>query len=231
MMDDSLYNLVVYTTLLSIAIQLFTGIFGMYGLTKSIPSEDQALKTSLAIEMIVQAIELLFYVWVFFHFNVSTMAATRYFDWIFTTPLMLFSLMLYFMYEDYRERGVDTTTVWQDFMKEHQAAIATVLASNTLMIVLGYLGEVSTISKATATITGFLFFAIAFYVMYVHFASKSIVGTRLFSIVGSVWSLYGVVYLFPEAHKNIALNGLDVVAKNLFGTYLAYKVVTISGDC
>jgi bacteriorhodopsin len=230
-MDNRLDKFVVYTTVLSIAVQLATGIYGVYGLTKSVPVEHQALKTSLTIEMVVQLIEFIFYVWVIFHLHVPTMAATRYRDWIFTTPLMLFSLMLYFMYEEYREGGVDTTTVWQDFTKEHRAAIATVLVSNILMIIFGYLGEVGTISKINATILGFVFFGIAFYVMYDHFASKSAVGTRLFSIIGPVWGLYGVVYLFPTpfaAHKNIALNGLDVVAKNLFGTYLAYKVVTLS---
>lgn len=227
---DRLGKFVVYTTVLSIAVQVATGIYGVIGLTKSLPPEHQALKTSLTIEMVVQAIELIFYVWVIFHLNVPTMAATRYRDWIFTTPLMLFSLMLYFLYEDYRERGLDTTTVWQDFMTEHRAAIATVLASNTLMIVFGYLGEVGTISKMNGSITGFGAFAIAFYVIYDRFASKSVVGTRLFKIIVSIWSLYGVVYFLPAAHKNIALNGLDVVAKNLFGTYLAYKVVTTSGQ-
>lgn len=228
---NRLDKFVVYTTVLSIAVQLATGGYGVYGLTKSVPLEHEALKTSLTIEMVVQAIELIFYVWVIFHLHVPTMAATRYRDWIFTTPLMLLSLMLYFSYEEYRERGVDTTTVWQDFWKEDRAAIATVLVSNTLMIIFGYLGEVGMISKMNATITGFASFAVAFYVMYDHFASKSAVGTQLFSIIGFVWSLYGVVYLFPAAYaaqKNIALNGLDVVAKNLFGTYLAYKVVTIS---
>lgn len=111
-------NLVRYTTFLSIFVQLLTGVVGGYALTKVVPPEHAALQISLTIEMLVQAIELGFYVWLVYHFDVATMAATRYFDWIFTTPLMLVSLLLYFKYEDHLARGVDTTNVWQDFLRD-----------------------------------------------------------------------------------------------------------------
>ena len=220
-------DLVRYTTFLSIFVQLLTGVVGGYALTTVVPPEHAALKTSLTIEMVVQAIELGFYVWLVYHFDVATMAATRYFDWIFTTPLMLVALLLYFKYEEYRTRVMDTTNVWQDFLREDRGVIAKVLVANALMIVLGYVGEIGIVDKTLATISGFIAMAYAFYAMYVHLASKSAIGIRLFYFVSIVWSLYGVAYVFPDAPKNMALNGLDVVAKNIFGAYLSYKVLSL----
>lgn len=220
-------NLVRYTTFLSIFVQLLTGVVGGYALTKVVPPEHAALQISLTIEMLVQAIELGFYVWLVYHFDVATMAATRYFDWIFTTPLMLVALLLYFKYEEYRTRGMDTTKVWRDFLRDDGIVIAKVVVSNALMILLGYLGEKGVVDKMFATISGFIAMAYAFYTMYVHAASNSAIGMRVFSFVAVVWSLYGVAYVFPDAPKNIALNGLDVVAKNIFGAYLSYKVLSV----
>jgi bacteriorhodopsin len=216
------------TTYVSIAVQMTTGLFGVYGLKRAVDPEHEALKNSLQFEMAAQAIALAFYFWLIFHFNVPTMAATRYRDWAFSTPLMLFAVMLYFKYEDYRERGVDTSTVWQDFLRDNSLAIAVVLVCNGLMLASGYLGETGMIDKKVALILGFVAFAIAFYVIYAEFASKSEVGTRVFSVIAFVWGLYGAVYFFPAIPKNMALNGLDVVAKNMFGLYLTHKVVVMS---
>ena len=65
--------------------------------------EHQALRTSLIIEMVVQVIELGFYIWLITRFCVQTMASTRYYDWILSTPLMLLSIMIYFKYGAARE--------------------------------------------------------------------------------------------------------------------------------
>ena len=218
-------NLSLYTTYLSILVQLLAGVVGGYALTKHVAPEDAALQTALRLEMVVQAIELGFYVCLIYHFDVATMAATRYGDWFFTTPLMLVSFLLYFKYEDYRARGVDTTTVLHDFGRDDGVVIAKVVLSNAIMIVVGYLGERGIVDKMFATISGFIAMAYAFHTMYVHAASKSAIGMRLFSFVAIVWSLYGVAYVFPDVPKNIALNGLDVVAKNVFGAYLSYKIL------
>ncbi len=225
---STLNKLVVYTTYTSIAIQLLTGIVGVYGLTKEVGPEHQALKSALNIEMAVQLIEFAFYLWLVSAFHLPSMGATRYYDWILTTPLMLVSVMLYFKYEEYHEKALDTSTVEHDFWRDHKAAIAVALVGNLAMIVLGYLGEVGKMNLVVATVLGFAAFGVTFYTMYTRLASKSVVGTRLFAIMAVVWGLYGVVYVLPAAEKNIALNGLDVVAKNMFGLYLANKVIGIS---
>ena len=46
----------------------------------------------------------------------------------------------------------------------------------------------------------------------------------LFMILTTVWSFYGVVFLFPAAYKNIAFNFLDIIAKNFFGLFLYAKI-------
>jgi hypothetical protein len=88
--------------------------------------------------MVVQAIELGFYIWLISHFSVLMMAATRHRDWIFSTPLMLFSAVLYFKYEDYRERSVDTIAVWQDFVRDDKSAIAMVLGGKAVLGVVAW---------------------------------------------------------------------------------------------
>ena len=225
--QNSLTSVVLCTTYASIVVQVLTGLVGAYGLVTVVPPEHRALQTSLQIEMAMQAIELGFYFWIVEHFDVATMGATRYRDWIFTTPLMLFSLMLYFKYEEQLGKGHDTTALtWQRFLQDNKAAVAAVLVGNTLMLVSGYLGEVGTIPKPVATFAGFAAFAYTFHTAYIHFASTTVVGSRLLQVIAAVWGLYGVASVLPAAHKNIAYNGLDVVAKNLFGVYLAHKILS-----
>lgn len=227
-------KLVSQTAHASIVVQVLTGIFSAYALfVPSVPPEHRALKTSLAIEMIVQGIEFIFYAWLIHglvhqKIDVSKMAAVRYYDWFWTTPLMLFSTMLYFKYEESRKRDLDTTKLsWLDFLRDHWGQVAMVLGGNFLMILLGYAGEVGQISRLWASIWGFAAFIFSFSVMYVHFASKTILGTIVFSIMAVVWALYGVVYGLPAAKQNSALNILDIVAKNMFGLYLTVKVLNV----
>jgi bacteriorhodopsin len=216
---------VLQTAYLSLGFQALTGLVGLYGLKVELPPKDQALKVSLQIEMVVQLIEFVFYLWAIFRFNLATMAASRYADWVVTTPLMLISLMLYFDYEQAREEGRDTTTVVRDFWKTHRDTVATVVAANFLMVALGYAGEVGWLPPGLSVVLGFGAFGTAFYTLWERLASKSCTGRRLFKLIATVWSLYGAAFLLPTASKNIVYNGLDVVAKNFFGVFLASKVI------
>ena len=74
-------------------------------------------------------------------------------------------------------------------------------------------------------ILGFVFFIAAFYTIYINYAINSQTGRRLFKILASVWTLYGIVYYFPPIYQNMSLNALDVVAKNFFGIFLYYKII------
>jgi hypothetical protein len=221
-------NPVLQTTYVSLVAQFVTGVFGLYGLTHEVASEHNALKTSLGIEMVVQAIEFGFYVWFIKHFNLSTMAPTRYKDWIVSTPLMLISAMIYFHYEKARQEKRDTTHVINEFLGRHHDTIKIVVVANFAMIAFGYAGEMGWLQMRDSVVLGFVSMAVAFYTMWSRLASKSEMGKKLFLFIGIVWSLYGIAFMLPMAAKNIAYNGLDVVAKNFFGAFLAYKVIQAS---
>jgi len=82
-----------------------------------------------------------------------------------------------------------------------------------------------------STVLGFIAMGVSFYIIYDKFAinlkSKD---KLLFYLLISFWSLYGIAFLFPTAPKNISYNFLDIIAKNFFGLYLYYKIVTVSKD-
>jgi bacteriorhodopsin len=219
---------VLHTTYASLLAQFVTGVFGVLGLTYDVAPENEAPKTSLKIEMFVQVIEFVFYLFFVGNFDLATMAPTRYKDWIVSTPLMLVSNMIFYYYEQERQEGLDTTNSVSNFFRTHRKTIVTVLLANVAMIALGYAGEVGWMSKGWSVAMGFVAFGVAFSTIWSKLASKSDIGKRLFSVTASVWAMYGVAFLFPVAAKNIAYNGLDVVAKNLFGVFLSYKVMEAS---
>lgn len=217
-------NLVLQTTKVSVLAQIATGIVGVYGLLQDVAPEKKALQFSLAIEMFVQGIELLFYFWFLANFNLAMMAQTRYKDWFLNTPLMLISSMVFLKYEKERENGNDTKQIVRDFFKHYGKTIAIVVFSNVMMIAFGYAGERGWLTMPLSCVLGFGAFAVTFGTVWFDLASKSALGRRLWAIMASVWALYGVAFLLPVASKNISYNVLDVVAKNFFGVFLAYKV-------
>lgn len=219
---------VLHTIYASILAQFVTGVLGIWGLTHDVAPQDEALKVSLNIEMVVQLIEFMFYMWFVSDFNIASMTTTRYKDWIVSTPLMLISAMIFFHYQQARQEGRDTANSEDDFFQTHRKTIVAVLVANAAMIAFGYAGEVGWLSMGWSVGLGFVAFGIAFSTVWLRLASKSDTGKKLWSVIAGVWALYGVAFLLPVAEKNIAYNGLDVVAKNLFGVYLSIKVIEAS---
>lgn len=226
-------NAVLLTTYISIVVQLVTGIVDIHALTLPLPAEHAILKPILNIEFIVQIIELCFYIWfVATRIAVTSMAAARYFDWIFTTPVMLFTTIVFLRYKEYIENK-DTTSLKAltvaKFLRENEANILTIFAANLGMLVFGYLGEIGVISRATAFGAGFVAFAVSFSVIYNEYARKSQQGKHLFVFLLGIWSLYGFAFLLDPAAKNITFNFLDIIAKNFFGLYLVYVIYKVKG--
>lgn len=215
---------VLQSTYTSLWAQLGTGTLGVLGLLQDVPPEHQPLQTALKIEMFVQMIELGFYVWFVQRFHLQTMAQNRYLDWFISTPLMLISLMIYFDYEYKQQEGIDTTDSVRQLFRDQRQTIATVLAANAAMLAFGYAGEMGWMSKTWSSVFGFLAFALTFSTVW-QSASKSRNGRLLFPVTAGVWALYGVAATFPVSAKNIAFNGLDVIAKNLFGVFLSVKLL------
>ena len=220
-------ELVKFTTYLSILIQFVTGIFGLLGLTYKLPPPHNLLKQSLIIEMIVQAIEFVFYIGIIAYFNLRNMATIRYYDWFITTPTMLFTtcLVYYYLYQVEQKQNKDISL--QQFIKDHRDSLILIIVANFMMLLFGYLGEKHIIDKVSAFIIGSGFLAISFYIIYRDFAKYLKEQSYLFTLLCVIWATYGVVFLFPAVYKNIAFNFLDIIAKNFFGLFLYYKIRTI----
>jgi len=140
---------------------------------------------------------------------------------------MLITTIVYFKYEEFIERGLNKNLSFKDFINENISNIRIIVLCNFLMLLFGYLGEINVLDRYTASILGFVFFIAAFYTIYINYAINSQTGRRLFKILASVWTLYGIVYYFPPIYQNMSLNALDVVAKNFFGIFLYYKITQV----
>jgi len=132
---------------------------------------------------------------------------TRYVDWSITTPLMLITLCLV-LGENTAPRRVI-----------HFATIFVIILLNYLMLLVGYLGEIKMMEKWGACLFGFIPFIAMFYIIFVRFVGfgARLSSYGLFGFYFVVWSLYGVVYMFNEEAKNIAMNILDLIAKCFIG--------------
>lgn len=214
-------SLVETTTQWSVVIQIIAAILGIYGIFLPLSPQNLVLREILTMETIVQILELSFYIWFVFNYNLDTMAITRYYDWVFTTPVMLMTSVVLFGYE-----SSSKPIRFFDYVKDNIWDIGQIMLYNFLMLLFGYLGEIGLMDKISATILGFIFFYMSFSIVY-KFAEKSVNGRNLFMLLLSIWGLYGVIYLLPEAQKNIGYNVLDIFAKNFFGVYLVYRIAQL----
>jgi len=137
--------------------------------------------------------------------NWSEITDTRYIDWSITTPIMLFALCIVLANE------INIAV--------HLPTILIIVALNYAMLYAGYLGETNGLERNTANILGFLPFLGMFGIIYWKYVSPkyNFSNRALFYFYLIVWSLYGIVYLFDEETKNIAMNVLDLLAKCIIG--------------
>jgi ribosomal protein S21 len=97
-------KLVENTIRISLLIQIVTTIISADGFISSVSPEHAILKEILYIETIVQVIEGIFYSHIISGLNdIKSMTPRRYFDWLITTPIMLFSTVLFFKYSELKE--------------------------------------------------------------------------------------------------------------------------------
>ena len=205
----------MYTTLLmSILVQVITGIIEFSTIFLKVPVEYNFLKQMMILELIVQVIEGSFYIYWFFHFkSISNITPSRYMDWFVTTPTMLVNLIMYLVFLSSKE-PLDFFTVFQEEWK----MILTVLLLNWAMLLFGYLGEISRIPVYLGVPLGFIPFFIYYYLIYTNYAVLSEKGLLIFYYFLFFWSLYGVVAMFSYKLKNICYNILDLFSKN-FSVY------------
>ena len=133
---------------------------------------------------------------------------TRYIDWSITTPMMLLALCVVLGLNS--KISVKLTT------------FLTIIILNYFMLFVGYLGENNILSRLYAMIIGFIAFFIMFFIIFVTFIKpkNNFTNNVLYGLYLSVWSIYGIVYMFNEENKNIITNILDCIAKCLIGIFL-----------
>ena len=81
------------------------------------------------------------------------MAKNRYYDWLFSTPLMLINLFCYLLYEDQLEFDPNETTPQlrlTTILQTHTESIVRIILSNLAMLSIGYLYELGQLSKQVA---------------------------------------------------------------------------------
>jgi hypothetical protein len=208
----------------SFAVQIATGAVDIYVLTKPVHGPMRFVKQLLWIETVVQIVEASFYIWLISKVKHEHISQVRYYDWIITTPSMLFTYMMYLTHLHKKTINHNLYDTAIDRLPD----ILPIVALNTLMLFFGYLAEIGKLSAHVGVSLGFIPFFVMFAWIYERFASESAMGRATFCYFSTVWGLYGVAALLPYVYKNISYNVLDVFAKNFFGLFLAYTLLTSS---
>jgi hypothetical protein len=222
--------LVKGTLYLSIIIQIITIIIGFYAYAIDTKEDQIVLDEIMLIENVVQVVEFIFYFLVAFVFTtlpLNDLAKYRYYDWVITTPLMLVTTLLYFVYErekyDKKEKNMEPSKNVLYIINDEWKNIIKIVLSNAGMLAVGYMQEIGAVSLLTSNITGFVFLAYTFSILYKYISTS--ITRNLFWVMFSVWSLYGVASFANDTIKNASYNILDVISKNFYGLFLAYNII------
>jgi hypothetical protein len=219
-------DLLKISVYISLFIQIFTGLFDYYVIQLNIPDKLIILKQVLIMELIVQIVEGIFYIWLAINIaTVVNITPHRYYDWYLTTPTMLVTLCVYLIYLRNEEEKKETEQSLIKIFYDNLNILAPVIFLNFVMLTAGYLTEIKKLSKTPGVLFGFIPFLIYFYFIYDNFARFSQAGFQLFVFFFSVWFIYGIAALMNYKTKNIMYNILDLFAKNFFGVYLGFVVL------
>ena len=219
-------DLLKISVYLSLFIQVVTGMFDYYIISLNLPSKLILLKQLLIMELIVQIIEGIFYIWLALNIvSVANITPHRYYDWYLTTPTMLVSLCVYLIYLRNNEENKETKDSLLKIVYENLNIFIPIIFLNFVMLTSGYLTEIKRISRTPGILFGFIPFLIYFYLIYENFAKFSQSGFKIFLFFFCIWFTYGVAALMTYKTKNIMYNILDLFAKNFFGVYLGFIVL------
>jgi hypothetical protein len=220
-------NLFRYTLVLSIYIQVITFVIGFFLSFKNIPSNYVLIKELLYLELFVQVIEGLFYIWLAYNFKtIINVTPKRYIDWIITTPTMLITFISYLLFLQAKIKNQTHNLTLTSIFKTNYKTLVPILCLNWMMLLFGYLGEIKVIPVIYSVLLGFIPFLIYYYMIYKNFVFKNSTALNIFIYFFFFWSLYGFAALLPYYIKNTLYNILDLFAKNFFGIFLAYIIYT-----
>ena len=208
--------------IISLIIQFIIGIIDYLGINLKVDSKDEILKDLLKLEVVVQIVEFIFYVWLIFYFNKVSQNITpfRYLDWGITTPLMLITLSAFLKHDG------STKDRLSDFLSKHKDSVVKIVVLNSAMLLCGLLGEFGYLSVYTAAALGFIPFVLNFKYIKDTFLGETLDKQKkaVFTWFVFFWSLYGVFSTMSYTIKNTGYNILDIFAKNFFGLFLAYVI-------
>jgi hypothetical protein len=223
---DSKYYFYI-TLIISVIVQIITMIIELGSLFVNVPSEFSLIKQLLVLEVLVQIIEGLFYIWLVYNFTkVANITPHRYIDWIITTPTMLIQMILYLIYLNSKKENSTKQLEFFSLINENSKVIISVVLLNWLMLLFGYLGETKIIPVLLGVFLGFIPFFIYYYMIYINYVSENNIGKLIFWYFLFFWSLYGLVAVLPYYIKNAFYNILDLFSKNFFGLFLSYIILT-----
>jgi hypothetical protein len=215
------------TLIISITVQIITGIVEIFSLFVKVPKQFSLISQLLILEVSVQVIEGLFYVWLAYNFNsITDITPKRYIDWSITTPTMLITLISYLIYLHHKEKNDTSKLELFSILSNNSSTITNILYLNWLMLIFGYLGEKKIIPIYVGVLLGFIPFLLYYFLIYIKYAVLSRDGFLIFLYFFFFWSLYGVVAFFPYYLKNTCYNILDLFSKNFFGIFLSYIILT-----
>ncbi len=220
-------NSFIQTYYFSVFIQFITFFIQLYGYLLPTNQNILPLKYALNTEFFVSIIEFIVYIWIAFSLSdLKIVMRKRYIDWFITTNSMLIALCLLFTHYNQEENEEISTknNTYENLITKNIPIIAPILIFNTLMLLIGYLGEKNIIPVMYSFSLGFVFFAASFYLIYKNFAKYSQSGKRVFYVIIAIWALYGIAHLLGKISKNTAYNILDLISKNALGVFLVYTI-------
>jgi hypothetical protein len=223
-------DLLKITVYLSLLVQVFTGIFDYYVVRLNVPNKLIILQQLLLMELIVQIVEGIFYIWLALNItSVANITPHRYYDWYLTTPTMLVTLCVYLIYLRNDEENKEIKDSLIKIVYDNSNILIPIVILNFIMLTAGYLTEIKKLSRTPGVLFGFIPFLIYFYLIYENFAKFSLYGLQIFFYFFAVWFTYGIAALMEYKTKNIMYNILDLFAKNFFGVYLGFVVLSSMG--
>ena len=214
--------MILISGIISLFVQFVIGVIDYIAINIKISEKDELLKDLLRVELFVQVIEFIFYVWLIYYFSKVSQNITpvRYLDWAITTPLMLITLCGFLKHD-----GNEPTRL-SEFLYNYKGSIITIVFLNAAMLFFGLIGEFGFLNPYISTALGFIPFALNFKYIKDTFlpSDKDIFKNAVFYWFVFFWGLYGVFALMNYTIKNTGYNILDIFAKNFFGLFLAYVI-------
>jgi bacteriorhodopsin len=203
-----------------------------FSIKNNVKGPERILFEALIVESSVNVFQFGWYVTMYFLSGFSAkkplITLNRYWDWIFTTPCMLVSLVATTEYVNAASQNL------AELFGNNGFVLACALVSNAVMLVFGFVAEwfypkkglKKKVTRRVLVSLGFVPLIVTFGLLVYRFAQTDAYVLLLYGLVFCVWSMYGAVALFvSESRESAWYNVLDCVSKNIAGFVLAFVVL------